>query len=156
TVRRKLFPSQSNPVGEWLRVDRLQLHIVGVLQEKGRFPTGADQDDEILLPLTTFQRKLVGDDHLSLILVSARSHEVLEQAKERIIRILRYQHRLKAGAPDDFDVSSVREMAELAEILTATLQGLVAVIASISLIVGGIGIMNIMLVSVTERTREIG
>ena len=95
-----------------------------------------------------------GDDHA--LLATARSEAVLEKAKAEITRTLRQRHRLKPSDPDDFDVSSVREMAEMAEILTATMHILVAIIASISLLVGGIGIMNIMLVSVTERTREIG
>jgi putative ABC transport system permease protein len=156
TVRRKLFPGKTNPIGESLRIDTLQLRIIGILGEKGRSPTGADQDDQVFLPITTLQRKLLGEERIGLIIASGRSEEDLTTARERIVRVLRRQHHLKGGQPDDFDVSSVREMAELAEILTATMQGLVAVIASISLLVGGIGIMNIMLVSVTERTREIG
>ena len=156
TVRRQLFPDKQNPVGEWIRLPPLRLRVVGVLGEKGRAPTGADQDNQIFMPLTTLQRELVGEPHINLILTTARSQEVIERAKEEIIRILRQQHRLKPNAPNDFDVSSVREMAELAQILSATLQVLISIIASISLLVGGIGIMNIMLVSVTERTREIG
>jgi putative ABC transport system permease protein len=156
TVRRQLFPGRANPVGEWIRLDGLQLRIIGVLGEKGRSPTGADQDDQIFLPITTMERRLVGEERIGLILTSAKSEDVLEKAKQEIKRLMRQRHRLKSGTPDDYDVSTVRELAELAEILTATMQILVAVIASISLIVGGIGIMNIMLVSVTERTREIG
>ncbi|HEV3444623.1 MAG TPA: FtsX-like permease family protein, partial [Gemmataceae bacterium] len=108
------------------------------------------------LPITTLQRRILGDERIGLILASAKSENVLDRAKQEITRIMRQRHRLKAGTADDFDVSTVREMAELAEVLTATMQILVGVIASISLVVGGIGIMNIMLVSVTERTREIG
>jgi len=156
TVRQHLFPDKPNPLGEWIRLDGLQVRIIGVLGEKGRSPTGADQDDQIFLPITTFQRRLVGEDKIGLIVAAARSEGALDHAKNEIIRVLRQRHNLKPGAPDDFDVSTVREMAELAGILTKTMQILVGVIASISLIVGGIGIMNIMLVSVTERTREIG
>ncbi len=156
TVRRQLFPDKPNPCGEWLQVDRLQLRIIGVVEEKGRSPTGADQDDQIFVPITTLQRRLVGDEKIGLIVAAARSEQNIEHAKEEIIRVMRQRHHVKPGVPDDFDVSSVREMAELAEILTATLTILVGIIASISLVVGGIGIMNIMLVSVTERTREIG
>jgi putative ABC transport system permease protein len=156
TVRRHLFPYKENPVGEWIRLDNLQLRIIGVMAEKGRSPTGADQDDQVFLPLTTLQRRLVGDERIGIIVAAARSGEMLDKAKEEIIRVMRRRHSIHAGAADDFDVSTVREMAELAEILTKTMQGLVGVIASISLLVGGIGIMNIMLVSVTERTREIG
>jgi putative ABC transport system permease protein len=156
TTSRKLFPNNPNPLGEWVRIENLRLRVVGLLAEKGRAPTGADQDDQIFLPLTTCQRKLLGYDRVVLILATAKSDAVLDRAKERIVEVLRRQHRIKSGEPDDFDVSSVREMAELAQILTATLQILVGIIASISLVVGGVGIMNIMLVSVTERTREIG
>ncbi len=156
TTKQKLFPDVADPVGQTIRVDHLQLHVIGVTAEKGRSATGADQDDQIFMPITTLQRKLVGDDHISLILCSARSENEVDQARDEIEKVLRDRHRIKAGRPDDFDVSSVREMSEMAVILTTTLQLLTAVIASISLLVGGIGIMNIMLVSVTERTREIG
>jgi putative ABC transport system permease protein len=156
TVRRNLFPGNDHPVGEWIRVDRLQLRVVGVLGEKGRSPTGADQDNQVFVPITTLQRRLVGEERTGLILAAARSEEVLDRAKAEIMRVMRQRHHLKPGAPDDFDVSTVREMAQLAEVLATTLSILVGIIASISLVVGGIGIMNIMLVSVTERTREIG
>jgi putative ABC transport system permease protein len=156
TVRQKLFPDQPSPLGEHIRVDRLQLRVIGAAAEKGRNPTGADQDDQIFVPLPTLQRKLVGEERIVLILASARSEETVEKAREEITRVMRKRHRIKEGGTDDFEVSSVQEMAELAVVLTGTMQLLVAVIASISLIVGGIGIMNIMLVSVTERTHEIG
>jgi putative ABC transport system permease protein len=156
TVRRQLFPDSPDPVGQWLHVEGLPLRIVGVLAEKGRAPTGADQDDQIFVPITTLQRRLIGEERIGLIIAAARSAEATDKAKQAIITAMRRQHRLKAGQPNDFDVSTVRELAQLAEVLSATMQILVGVIASISLIVGGIGIMNIMLVSVTERTREIG
>jgi putative ABC transport system permease protein len=156
TVRQKLFPNMENPVGQWLRVDRVRLRVIGVLGLKGRSPTGADQDDQIFVPITTLQHKLVGKEQVELIVAGARSQEVLAKAQEQITQILRRLHRLKSGEANNFDVGSVREMAELAEILAGTMQALVGIIASISLVVGGIGIMNIMLVSVTERTREIG
>jgi putative ABC transport system permease protein len=156
TVCRKLFPNRADPIGEWVRVEYLRFKVVGVLKEKGRAPTGADQDDQIFIPLTTFQRMLVGTENIDIILATASSQEVLDQAEKGIVNVLRRQHRLHGSAPNDFDVSSVREMAEFAEVLTVTLQALVGIIASISLLVGGVGIMNIMLVSVTERTREIG
>ena len=154
TVRRKLFAG-ADPVGRRLRVDRLSLRVVGVLAAKGRSPTGNDQDDQVLVPITTLQKQLAGDERLSLILTAPRSEGMTDRVKAEITRVLRERHRVKPGA-EDFDVSSVNEMAELARVVTLTLQGLVAVIASIALVVGGIGIMNIMLVSVTERTREIG
>ncbi len=155
TVREKLFPNQPNPVGQLVRVDRLQLRVIGVLAPKGRTPTGGDQDDQIFVPLTTLQRKLVGEESVSIILTAVRSPDQIDRAKMEIGNVLREKHRVKPGA-EDFDVSSVREMAELADVLMNTMRVLIAFIASISLLVGGIGIMNIMLVSVTERTREIG
>jgi putative ABC transport system permease protein len=155
TTAEKLFPDMPNPVGQLVRVDRLQLRVVGVCNPKGRSPTGGDQDDQIFLPISTLQRKLVGDEHISIILTSVPDAAMLEPAKEEIARVLREKHRVKKGH-EDFDVSSVQEMAELAVIMTGTMQILIGIIASISLVVGGIGIMNIMLVSVTERTREIG
>jgi putative ABC transport system permease protein len=155
TVRKELFPDETAPLGRFIQVDRLRLRVVGVLVPKGRNPAGADQDDEVFLPITTLQHKLVGEDRINMILTATRNEAQTEQALEEITRVLRQAHRVKAGS-EDFDVSSVREMAELAYVVTDTLQLLVAVIASLSLVVGGIGIMNIMLVSVTERTREIG
>jgi putative ABC transport system permease protein len=155
-TRQKLFPDKPDPVGESVRVGRIQLRVIGVLGEKGRSPTGADQDDQIFLPVTTLRHKLTGRDRIDLIITCTRSEELIERAKEEIIRVMRESHHIKPGSSDDFDVSTVQEMAELAVVLTKTMQILIAVIASISLIVGGIGIMNIMLVSVTERTREIG
>jgi putative ABC transport system permease protein len=156
TVRRKLFPDKPDPIGESIRVDRLRLQIIGILGEKGRMPTGADQDDQVFMPITTMQTKLVGEKRISIIVSAARSDEVLERAKEQITKILRERHHIRTGGNDDFDVSTVREMAEWAVIVTTVMQILITIIASISLVVGGIGIMNIMLVSVTERTREIG
>jgi len=156
TVRQKLFQLKPDPVGETVRVGTLQLRVVGLLEPKGRSPLGADQDDQLFLPISTFQQKLVGEKKINMIITAARTEDDLDKAKEEITRVLRAQHRLAAGAQDDFDVSTVAEMAQLAVVMTATMQILIAIIASISLVVGGIGIMNIMLVSVTERTREIG
>ncbi|MSU78398.1 MAG: FtsX-like permease family protein [Gemmataceae bacterium] len=155
TVRDKLFPDMPNPVGQIVRVDSLQLRVIGVLEGKGRSPIGGDQDDQIFIPLNTLQRKLVGIESLSMLLTSVESVDRLERTKEEISRILREKRRVKKGL-EDFDVSSVQEMAEIAVVMTRTMQFLIGIIASISLFVGGIGIMNIMLVSVTERTREIG
>ncbi len=156
TTRRKLFGNNPSPLGELIRVDRLPLRVIGVLEEKGRMPTGADQDDQIMIPITTLQRKLVGEERVSLILAAARSEHLIDKAKEEITRVMRHRHHLKPDATADFDVSSIHEMAQLAQTMMKVLQVLIAVIASISLVVGGVGIMNIMLVSVTERTREIG
>jgi putative ABC transport system permease protein len=155
TVRDKLFPTTPNPVGKMIRIDRLNLRVVGVLRPKGRLPTGGDQDDQIFLPLTTLQRKIVGEDQITMILTAVNSQDQLDPVKEQIYKVLRDKHHVKPGS-EDFDVSSVQEMAELAVSLTHIMGLLIGLIASISLVVGGIGIMNIMLVSVTERTREIG
>jgi putative ABC transport system permease protein len=155
TVRGKLFPHLANPVGQTLRIDRLQLRIIGVLVPKGTLPLGLDQDDEIFLPITTLQQRIVGRDTIHLILAATRSPQTTDQAKEAIDRVLRKRHHLQPG-DEDFNVRSVQEMSELAFTMTSSLKVLVAILASIALVVGGIGIMNIMLVSVTERTREIG
>jgi putative ABC transport system permease protein len=156
TARRELFPDKPRPIGEWVRVDQVRLRIIGILDEKGRSPTGADQDDQLFVPITTLQRQLVGKDRIELIVATARSDDVVEKAQEEIIKVMKRMHKIQPGAADDFEVSTVRELSELAELFAATMQALVGLIASISLVVGGIGIMNIMLTSVTERTREIG
>jgi putative ABC transport system permease protein len=156
TTRRKLFGTTTDPLNQLIRIDRLRVRVIGVLEEKGRMPTGVSQDDQIQLPMTTFQRRLVGQERINLILTAVRSSDQIPKAKEEITRVMRRQHHIRPGAPDDFDVSSVQEMAQIAVVTAKVLQILIAVIASISLVVGGIGIMNIMLVSVTERTREIG
>ncbi len=157
TVLHKLFPDQPNPIGQYIRVERVQLRIIGVLGKKGASPLGGDQDDQIFVPITTLQRELVGGEgKISIIVAAAKSQDDLERAKTEITKVVRQQHHLRPAVNADFDVSSVQEMAELAVIVTAVMQYLIATIAAISLVVGGIGIMNIMLVSVTERTREIG
>jgi putative ABC transport system permease protein len=157
TVAQKLFPKTPNPVGQNIRVQGMELTVIGVLAEKGRSLTGGDQDDHVSMPITTMQKRLMGNtSFIPMILSAAAMDDDLEKAKTEITRVLRKVHRLKPNARDDFDVSSVRELSELAFILTTTMQVLITIIASISLVVGGIGIMNIMLVSVTERTREIG
>jgi putative ABC transport system permease protein len=155
TVKNKLFPDGTDPVGHTVRVDQVRLKVVGVVAPKGRSPIGADQDDQIFLPVTTVQHRVVGEERLTTILTRPRDTNQTESVKEDVIRALRENHHLKPGS-EDFDVSSVSEMAAIAVVMTTTMRLLIAVIASISLLVGGIGIMNIMLVSVTERTREIG
>jgi putative ABC transport system permease protein len=155
TVRERLFPDMPDCVGQVIRIDRLQVRVIGVLEPKGRSPIGGDQDDQIFLPLQTLQRKLVGDEILSMLLTSVDSVDKLEKTKEDVSNLLRDKRKVKRGL-EDFDVSSVQEMAEIAVVMTRTMQLLIGIIAGISLVVGGIGIMNIMLVSVTERTREIG
>jgi putative ABC transport system permease protein len=156
TTRKKLFPDLPNPVGQSIRVDRTMFRVIGVTVPKGKSAAGTDQDDQIFIPITTLQHRLAGEEKVNLIVVAARDDGLLPKAKAEIERVLRQRHRLKPDAPADFDVSSVQELAQLAYMVTTTLQGLSAVIASVSLLVGGVGVMNIMLVAVTERTREIG
>jgi putative ABC transport system permease protein len=156
TVRRKLFPDQANPLDAMVRVGTLRLRVIGVLGSKGYTPLGIDQDDQIFMPLDLLQRDLAGKETLAMILANARSADTITPAKTAIVHALRRQHHLRPGAADNFDVSSVQELAELAIVVTRTLQVLVAIIGGIALLVGGIGLMNIMLVAVTERTREIG
>jgi putative ABC transport system permease protein len=155
TVKDKLFPDGANPLGRTVRVDQVRLRVVGVFAPKGRSPIGADQDDQLFLPITTAQHRVVGEERITTILTRPRDTNQTEAVQQDVIRILRENHHLKPGS-EDFDVSSVSEMAAIAVVMTTTMRLLIAVIASISLLVGGIGIMNIMLVSVTERTREIG
>jgi len=155
TVWEKLFPDRSNPVGQRIRIDSMQLTVVGVLEPKGRSPIGGDQDDQVFLPLTTLQKKLVNQESLTLIMTSVPEMNDLNKIKDEMVQVLREKRRVKEGQ-EDFDVSTVQEMAAIAIIMSSTMHVLAIIIASISLVVGGIGIMNIMLVSVTERTREIG
>jgi putative ABC transport system permease protein len=158
TIAKKLFPGRRpvDMLGQRLRLFGQSLTIIGVLAPKGRTPIGQDQDDQVFLPIATLQQRLGQEPRLALITATAKTHDDINPAKERIVKVLRDRHHLRPGVPDDFDAASVEEMAAIGVLLTNTLNILVIVIASISLIVGGIGIMNIMLVSVTERTREIG
>jgi putative ABC transport system permease protein len=156
TVRRRLFPDGADPVGEKVALGPVRLVVVGVLGPKGTTPLGEDQDDQIFVPLSTLQRKIVGRESIAMLLAAARSLDGIDGAQQEIIKVLRRRHHVKPDAVGDFDVSNVQELAAFAVTMTATLQLLVAVIASLALVVGGVGIMNIMLVSVTERTQEIG
>jgi putative ABC transport system permease protein len=153
---KKLFPGHQDPIGERIRVGNLQLRIIGMTAPKGFAPNGVDQDDEVLVPLATLQQRISGGGERVVLLVAGARPDAIEAAADLITRVLRERHRIKADAADDFEVSTVKEMAEFGDTLADTLEVLLAVIASLSLVVGGVGIMNIMLVSVTERTREIG
>jgi len=156
TVRKNLFGA-IDPVGQTVRISNLPFKVVGVLAAKGSSATmGQDQDDIIIIPLTTLQKKISGQDWLGFIMVSAQSREASYAAQQQINGLLRDRHRIRPGMDDDFFVRNLADMADLADQSSRVFTLLLASIASVSLLVGGIGIMNIMLVSVTERTREIG
>ncbi|HEU5232764.1 MAG TPA: ABC transporter permease [Terriglobales bacterium] len=155
TVRQNLF-GNSNPVGQTIRAGNLPFTVVGVLTAKGTSGMGGDQDDGIYVPITTLQKKITGQNWLRNIMVSAKSQGESYAAQDQITAILRDRHRIRAGAPDDFSIRNLADIAELADQSAQVMTMLLASIAGVSLIVGGIGIMNIMLVSVTERTKEIG
>ncbi|QDU63907.1 Macrolide export ATP-binding/permease protein MacB [Planctomycetes bacterium Pan216] len=155
TVADKLFPN-IDPVGKTIRAHGQRFRVIGLLEPKGMSITGADQDDIIMVPISTLLRKVMGKTKTLLIVVEARSPGLVDQVKTGMERILRERHRIRPGQDADFTINSIRDMAKLATTFANTLSGLIFAIASISLVVGGIGVMNIMLVSVTERTREIG
>jgi putative ABC transport system permease protein len=156
TVKRNLFPDGTNPVGQTIRISNLPFTVVGVLQGKGSSGMGGDQDDAAFVPIATLQKKITGQNWLRAIMVSATSKEVSSVAQDQITSLLRDRHRIHAGEDDDFDVRNLADLADFADQQAKVMTMLLASIAGVSLIVGGIGIMNIMLVSVTERTREIG
>ena len=155
TVVDQLFGSQ-DPVGEMIRVRDQPCAVVGVLDVKGQSATGQDQDDTLVMPYTTMMKKIMGQTWLDDIMCSATSARVVEQAEQDIAVLLRERHHLRPGADEDFNLRHPTEIAEAVKQSTQTMELLLASIASVSLLVGGVGIMNIMLVSVTERTREIG
>ena len=155
SVKENLFPD-SDPVGTIIRVKNVPFKVVGVLEKKGGSTMGNDQDDQIVIPYTTAMKRLSGINRLGMVQVSAKSPDAIQEAMTEIKALLRQRHRLGAGQDDDFMMRSQEEIAATASETTRTLSVLLASIAVVSLVVGGIGIMNIMLVSVTERTREIG
>jgi putative ABC transport system permease protein len=155
TVAKILFPDQ-DPVGQIMRVRNLPFRVVGVLAPKGQGQWGDDQDDIVIAPYTTVQKKLVGITHIHRVNVSATSADTVEPTAVAITQLLRRRHRVQNPEEDDFTVRTVEEMAATRVQMAQTMTGLLMSVASVSLLVGGIGIMNIMLVSVTERTREIG
>ena len=159
TVVDKLFGPSANPVGQVIRVKNVPFNVVGVLAKKGQSPMGQDYDDAIFLPVSTFQQKIQGGlkNYLAgAIIVSATSAGTTDRAQRQIQALLRDRHRQQPGSDDDFSIRNLSELAAAQQEGTRTLTTLLAAIAAVSLLVGGIGIMNIMLVSVTERTREIG
>ena len=156
TVVDNLFPGGENPVGKVIRFQKLPFRDVGVLKSKGYNSMGMDQDDLILAPYTTIQKKVLAITHLQGITCSALKEEYTDQAIDEISEILRRNHRLRETDDDDFTIRSMQELSTMLTSTTDIMTTLLAAVAGISLLVGGIGIMNIMYVSVTERTREIG
>ena len=156
TVVDNLFPGGENPVGRVIRFQKLPFRVVGVLKSKGYNSMGMDQDDLILAPYTTIQKKILAITHLQGITCSALKEEYTDQAIDEISEILRRNHRLRETEDDDFTIRSMQELSTMLTSTTDIMTTLLAAVAGISLLVGGIGIMNIMYVSVTERTREIG
>ena len=159
TVVDKLFGASADPVGQTIRIKNIPFEVVGVLARKGQSPMGQDYDDGVFVPQTTFASKIQGGLQKFLqgtIFVGATSTDATARAEEQITSLLRDRHRIGTGQDDDFSVRNLTEMANAQQEGMKTLTTLLASIAAVSLLVGGIGIMNIMLVSVTERTREIG
>jgi putative ABC transport system permease protein len=151
-----LFGEGVDPTGQIIRVRNQPFKVVGVLSSKGQSSMGQDQDDIVYTPYTTVQKKLLGIQHVQNITVSAATASGTQATAESIAALLRVRHKIQPGEPEDFMVRTLEEMASVRTEATRTMTMLLAGIAGVSLIVGGIGIMNIMLVSVTERTREIG
>lgn len=156
TVRKNLFAA-IEPVGKTIRIGNLPFLVVGVLEAKGQSPAmSEDQDDNIVVPLTTLQKKITGQPWLRFVMVSAKSRSASYAAKEQIESLLRDRHRMRPDQDNDFTVRNLADMADLAKQSSQVMTALLGTIAGISLLVGGVIIMNVMLVSVTERTREIG
>jgi putative ABC transport system permease protein len=155
-VSAQLFGEDADPTGQMIRIRNQPFKVLGVMSPKGAGAMGQDQDDVIFVPYTTVQKKLLGITNIQNINVSAVSADDVDRVVQGITQLLRIRHRLATGEPDDFMVRTLNEIASVRTETTRTMTALLAGIAGVSLIVGGIGIMNIMLVSVTERTREIG
>lgn len=155
TIADNLFPNE-NPIGKVIRCSQVPFRVIGILKSKGYNSMGMDQDDVVLAPYTTVMKRLLAQNYLQGIFASALSEDLTDKATEEITEILRHNHKLQADTDDDFTIRSQQELSSMLNSTTDLMTTLLACIASISLIVGGIGIMNIMYVSVTERTREIG
>ncbi len=155
TVASNLFDN-TNPIGQSVRINNAPFTVIGVLDSKGQSAGGQDQDDTVIIPLTTAQERMMGITYVQTISVQAANSDVVDQVQDGITSLLRARHGITADKADDFTVRNLASVMATAQETTATITMLLGSIAAISLLVGGIGIMNIMLVSVTERTREIG
>ncbi|OPX39557.1 MAG: ABC transporter permease [Deltaproteobacteria bacterium] len=155
TVSRELF-GDDEPLGEIVRLKKLAFRVIGVFRAKGQSTFGRDQDDFILIPLRTFQRRIAGNTDVTSLYVSVRDGYSINRAKQDMERLMRERRHISEGKEEDFHVRDMREIANVLSGTTKVLTSLLGAVAAVSLLVGGIGIMNIMLVSVTERTREIG
>jgi putative ABC transport system permease protein len=156
TVREQLFGPGVDPTGQIIRIMNQPFTVVGVMAVKGQSGVGQDQDDVVYVPYTTVMKKLRGVTFIQQVTVSATTAATTSQTADDIASLLRVRHKIQPGDPDDFMVRTMDEIASVRKETTQTMTALLAGIAGVSLLVGGIGIMNIMLVSVTERTREIG
>ena len=155
TVKQELFGKQ-DPIGANIRLEKIPCRVIGVLEAKGQSTMGTDQDDLILVPLRTFQRRIAGNQDVNMIQVSVADGVSTEKVEQRIKRLMRERRHISFNEDDDFSVMDMKEITKMLTGTTRILTGLLGAVAAVSLLVGGIGIMNIMLVSVTERTREIG
>jgi putative ABC transport system permease protein len=155
SVVAQLFPD-SDPIDAVIRIKNVPFRVIGVLERKGGNTMGQDQDDQVVVPYTTLMKRLSGGTRLGMVQVAARAPDLIDPSMQEMRVLLRQRHRLQPGQDDDFNMRSQEEIAATAGETTRTFAILLASVAAISLLVGGIGIMNIMLVSVTERTREIG
>jgi len=156
TLVENLFPDGTDPIGKVVRFGSIPMTIIGVLDEKGYNTMGQDQDDLALVPYTTVMKRVLATDYLQGIQASAINEDMTDETINEITEILRTQHKLRDGEEDNFTIRSMQELAEMISSTSSMMTVLLAAVAGISLLVGGIGIMNIMIVSVTERTREIG
>ena len=156
TIVEELFDEGEDPIGKNIRIGSMPIKVIGTLKEKGENGMGQDQDDIIILPYSTVQKRMLGVDYIQQIVASAASENVAEAAVAEIEQILRESHKIKPDGTDDFEVRTQQEMLEMMNSMTGTITTVLIAIALISLLVGCIGIMNIMYVTVTERTKEIG